>query len=268
MEMISEAVAGLTVVQLGLFGSLLAGLMTGVGALPVLFMRRVSSAVQNGLLGFGAGIMLAATAFSLVLPGIEAGETHLGSTTLAAGVVALGILTGGLFLWYANHRFGHAEIGHGPYEAAVSQGARRVWLFVLAITLHNFPEGLAVGVGFGTGDVTNGMALAIGIGLQNMPEGLVVAFALLAGGYSVWPSFLVGLASGLVEPLGGLIGAGIVSLAAPLLPWGLAFAAGAMLFVINQEVVPELHREKTESRNTFGLLIGFVVMMLLDILLG
>jgi ZIP family zinc transporter len=139
---------------------------------------------------------------------------------------------------------------------------------VAAITLHNLPEGLAVGVGFAAGEYSNGLTLAIGIGIQNIPEGLAVALALRKAGYSRGRSFLVGASSGLAEPLGGALGAGIVSVAAPFLPFGLAFAAGAMLFVISQEVIPEMHRESVRSINSFGLLIGFVIMMLLDVVFG
>jgi ZIP family zinc transporter len=136
-----------------------------------------------------------------------------------------------------------------------------------AITLHNFPEGLAVGVGFATGDFSNGLSLAIGIGLQNVPEGLAVAFAAVTAGYSIPRAFWIGTASGLAEPLGGALGAGIVPLAVPLMPFGLAFAAGAMLFVISQEVIPEIQRERSSNVNTFGLLMGFVIMMMLDVVL-
>lgn len=266
MDSLVAALSPLPTFYLGVLGSTFAGMLTGIGALPVLLMRDISPRVQNAMLGFGAGVMLAATAFSLVVPGVEAAQRQVGSLTLAAFIVAFGILTGGLFLWTTNHYVASSEIEKGPYDVA-TRSLHRIWLFVLAITIHNFPEGLSVGVGFGIDDVTSGVTLAIGIGLQNIPEGMVVAFALLAGGYRARWAFLTGVASGLVEPVGGAIGAGIVSIAAPALPWGLAFAAGAMLFVINQEVVPEMHREKTESRNTFGLLLGFVVMMMLDIVL-
>ena len=267
METMTSVVRDLPVIYLGFVGSLAAGLLTGVGALPVFFIRNVPHRTQNLMLGFGAGVMLAATAFSLVVPGIDAAYERLSNKSLAALVVALGMLIGGLCLWTANHHFAERRFVKGPYSVA-AQSLQRAWLFIIAITLHNFPEGLAVGVGFGTGDIGNGITLAVAIGLQNMPEGLAVALALLAGGYSTGRAFLVALLSGMVEPVGGVLGAGIVSLVAPLLPWGLAFAAGAMLFVISQEVIPEIHRRKTESINTFGLLVGFVVMMMLDVILG
>ncbi len=140
----------------------------------------------------------------------------------------------------------------------------RVWLFVLAITIHNFPEGLAVGVSFGSGDVTAGLVIALAIGLQNMPEGLAVALPLLREGYSRRKSLAYGTLTGLVEPVGGLLGAALVSVFMPILPWGLVFAAGAMLFVVSDEMISESHRKGFEREATFGLITGFVIMMVLD----
>jgi ZIP family zinc transporter len=145
---------------------------------------------------------------------------------------------------------------------------KRIWLFIIAIALHNFPEGLAVGVGFATGQVSDGLALALGIGLQNIPEGLVVALSLAGQGYSRLFAFAIALLTGLVEPISGILGATVVALAQPLLPWGMAFAAGAMLFVISGEIIPESHRQGLEREGTFGVLSGFVLMLLLDIALG
>ena len=141
-------------------------------------------------------------------------------------------------------------------------------LFVIAITLHNFPEGMAVGVGFAGGNVANGMTLATGIGIQNIPEGLAVAVSLITVGYSKPQAFLVGLLTGLAEPIGGLFGSLAVSFAGPLMPFSLAFAAGAMLFIISDEIIPETHRREFETLATFSLLIGFVCMMYLDATLG
>lgn len=251
---------------LGLLGSTLAGLLTGVGALPVFLAVRVEQRTQNLLLGFGAGVMLAATAFSLILPGLEAAAALGAGRFGAALVMSGGILVGGLALaglgrWLERH-----HLGRGPYASNVA-GRAKVLLFILAITLHNFPEGLAVGVGFGSGDVGNGTALAIAIGLQNMPEGLAVALASTAAGDQPTRAFLVGLLSGAVEPVGGLLGAGLVSVSQPFLPWAMAFAAGAMLFVISEEVIPEINRDRPPAVNSLGLLVGFVVMMLLDTVL-
>ncbi len=139
---------------------------------------------------------------------------------------------------------------------------------MIAITIHNFPEGMAVGVGFGGGNVTNGLSLAIGIGLQNAPEGLAVAVALRGLGYTKGRSFLIAMLTGLIEPVGGLIGAAAVTLAEVMLPWGLAFAAGAMLYIISHEIIPETHRHGHQSRATAGLIFGLILMMLLDVTLG
>ena len=144
----------------------------------------------------------------------------------------------------------------------------RIWLFIAAITIHNFPEGLAVGVNFGTNNIAAGIPIAIGIGLQNMPEGLVVALSLVSQNYSTKYALWISLLTGLVEPLGGLVGVGIVSIAQFILPWAMAFAAGAMLFVISDEIIPESHRNGLEREGTIGVMIGFVVMMFLDISLS
>ncbi|MGD9614051.1 MAG: ZIP family metal transporter [Alphaproteobacteria bacterium] len=254
-------------ILLGTLGSLMAGLASGVGALPILAVRRISEEAQDVLLGFAAGVMLAAAFFSLIIPGLEAaqeqGASEVGAVTLVGG----GVLLGAAGLW-AIHRYvphEHFILGReGPQSARF----RRIWLFVIAITLHNFPEGLAVGVGFGGGDIANGVALATGIALQNMPEGLAVAVSLLAINYTKTQAVLVAFLTGLVEPLGGLIGASTVTLAHFLLPWGLALAAGAMLFVVSDEIIPETHRRGMKTHATTGLMVGLVVMMFLDVALG
>jgi ZIP family zinc transporter len=261
-----ESAEELPVVLIGSLASLAAGLMTGVGALPVLLVRGIPRRTQNVLLGFGAGVMLAATAFSLIVPGVETASEQFGNKALAALIVGLGILVGGLSIWLGNRWLPIERLAEGPYGIS-RETLRRTWLFMAAITIHNFPEGLAVGVGFATGDFANGLTLAVGIGLQNIPEGMAVAFAALTARYSVPRAFLIGTASGLAEPLGGAFGAGIVPLAVPLMPFGLAFAAGAMLFVISQEVIPEIQREEASDVNTLGLFIGFVIMMMLDVIL-
>jgi ZIP family zinc transporter len=253
-------------VLLGSFASLLAGLATGVGALPILFVRRLSDPVQDVMLGFAAGVMLAASFFSLILPGLDAargqGASELGAVTL----VISGILLGAASLW-SIHRYAPHEHFISGREGPLTLKLRRIWLFIAAITVHNIPEGLAVGVGFGGGD-GGGVALAIGIGLQNMPEGLAVAVALLTLDYSKAQALPVALLTGLVEPVGGLLGAGAVTMAQFLLPWGLAFAAGAMIFVISDEIIPETHRKGFENQGTAGLVVGLVVMMFLDVMLG
>ena len=254
----------MSLVSTGLFASLLAGLATGVGALPALFFNKVSDRLMSALLGGAAGIMLAATSFSLVVPAIEHG--NLLWPGYGVFVAAIGILLGALCLDLVDRLLPHEHfiLGHeGP-----ASRMKRIWLFIIAITIHNFPEGLAVGVGFGGGNITNGISLAIGIGLQNMPEGLAVALPLVGLGYKRLSAVSIALLTGLVEPVGGLLGVGAVSVFHPVLPLGMAFAAGAMLFVISDEIIPETHAKGRSRLATFGIIIGFVIMMALDNLLG
>lgn len=258
---------GLDTLQLGLMASFVAGLFTAVGAIPIFFLRRISREVEDSLMGFGAGVMLAATAFELVLPAVDHAEAMFGSPGWAAILAAGGILLGGGFMLALHRLVPHEHFITGPESGADPTKVRRVWLFIFAIALHNLPEGLAVGVGFGGDNLADGVALAIGIGLQNMPEGLVVAIALISLGYSRWAAFGVTLLTGLVQPIGGLLGAGAITLMTALLPWGLAFAAGAMLFVISHEIIPESHRKGHAGKATFGVLIGFIVMLVIDITL-
>lgn len=256
-----------SVILLGLLASLGAGLATGVGALPALLLRGLSEQLQDVMLGFAAGVMLAAAFFSLIIPGLEAAGAQGAGDVGAVTIVIAGILAGAAALWLV-HRYAPHEHFVTGREGPATPTVLRIWLFVIAITLHNFPEGLAVGVGFGGGNVANGTALAIGIGLQNLPEGLAVALALLTLDYSKAQALLVATLTGLVEPLGGLIGVAAVTLAEPLLPWGLAFAAGAMIFVISDEIIPETHRKGLQTHGTAGLMVGLVVMMFLDVVLG
>lgn len=256
-----------SVILLGTLASLGAGLATTLGALPTLLLRDISEQLQDVMLGFAAGVMLAASFFSLIIPGLEAAGEQGAGEIAAVSIVIAGILSGAAALWLIHRYVPHEHFVTGP-EGPATAKVRRIWLFVIAITLHNFPEGLAVGVGFGGGDLGNGVALAIGIGLQNMPEGLAVALALLTLNYSRAQALVVAALTGLVEPIGGLVGAGAVSVAAPLLPWGLAFAAGAMIFVISDEIIPETHRKGLQTHGTAGLMVGLVVMMFLDVVLG
>ena len=248
----------------GMIASTLAGLATGAGALPALFWKDISDRLVNVMLGAAAGVMLAATSFSLIVPGIAHGDRLWPGS--GVWIVIAGMLAGAVFLdridnWLPHEHF---VLGHeGP-----ASKMKKIWLFVIAITIHNFPEGLAVGVGFGTGDTGAATSLAIGIGIQNMPEGLAVALPLLGLGYSRIKAVAVATLTGLVEPIGGLLGVGAVTFFHPLLPLGLAFAAGAMLFVISDEIIPETHSQGKSRPATFGVMIGFVVMMALDNLLG
>jgi ZIP family zinc transporter len=254
-------------VLLGFLGSLAAGMMTTVGALPVLFGRTPSERSRDALLGFAAGVMLSASFFSLIIPSLDISTELYGDGAIPAGIAVIGILLGATMVALINRYMPHEHFiagREGPDVASL----RRIWLFVIAITIHNFPEGLAVGVGFGGDNLANGVSLAIGIGLQNAPEGLAVAVALIGENYSRWRAFLIAAATGMVEPIGGLLGAGAVALSEPLLPWGLAFAAGAMLYVISHEIIPETHRRGFQNEATTGLVIGLVVMLFLDVWLA
>ncbi len=257
----------MTILMMGLLGSLAAGLMTGVGAIPVLFAKTISPRMNDTFLGFAAGVMLSASFFSLILPALDAGADRYGSDPIAAGIVVAGVLLGAIAVAALNEALPHVHFVQGA-EGAANPQFSKIWLFVFAITIHNFPEGMAVGIGFGGGNIANGISLAIGIGLQNAPEGLAVAVALVGLGYSRFFSFGVALLTGLIEPVGGVIGAGIISISEPFLPWGLAFAAGAMIYIISHEIIPETHRRGHQNAATAGLLIGLVLMMFLDVTLG
>jgi ZIP family zinc transporter len=252
----------------GFVGSLLAGLATVIGALPILSIGRPTEAQQNLMLGFAAGVMLAASFFSLIIPGIEQAQAQGSSRVAASAIIVAAVLLGGSCLAQLNAVVPPLDrLGLGPTGIADAR-FRRVWLFVAAITLHNFPEGMAVGVSFGTGDRATGVTTALGIGLQNIPEGLAVAGSLASLGYSRWTAVGAALASGLVEPVAGLFGAAVVSLSAPLLPWGLGFAAGAMIWVVASEIIPDTHTRIGGSKATAGLMVGLAMMMFLDTTLG
>ncbi len=251
-----------------LIGGSVAALATALGAMPVLFSQRLSDRLQDTLMGFGAGVMLAASAFSLIIPGLEAaaaqpGKLFGGGPWAAGGVVGTAIIMGAAALMLLDHLLPHEHFIKGR-EGQSPKQLRRTWLFVFAIILHNLPEGLAIGVGYAGHNDLRAYALATGISIQDIPEGLVVAIALLSAGYSRALAVGIGMASGLVEPVGAVLGAGVISHSIALLPWGLGFAAGAMLFVISHEIIPESHRKGHERYATSGLIAGFVLMMLLD----
>ncbi|CCH06886.1 MULTISPECIES: ZIP family metal transporter [Achromobacter] len=250
-----------------LLGGMVAAGATAAGTLPILFARTIPQKMQDSMFGFGAGVMLAASAFSLVAPGIAAAEAQ-GAGPWGAGLtVGAAILLGAAALLLMDRLLPHEHFIKGR-EGIEAHRLRRTWLFVFAITLHNLPEGLAIGVGYAGNDPVRGTALATGIAIQDIPEGLVVAVALIAAGYKRAFAVALGMLSGLVEPVGAVLGAAVVGWSAALLPWGLGFAAGAMLFVISHEIIPESHRKGHEVYATCGLMLGFVLMMLLDTALG
>ena len=245
-------------------GCIIPGIMTGIGALPIFFTKSVSQRLLDVLLGAAAGVMLAATCFSLLLPSIEAG----GGDLRAVLITSAGLLAGGIFLDFIDKHSPHMHLLDKRVEGEGTESLKKIWLFIIAITIHNFPEGMATGVAFGTDNLANGITIAMGIGLQNMPEGLAVALALVREKYSVKYAFMVALLTGLVEPIGAFLGYGLVSVFEPLLGFILAFAGGAMLFVISDEIIPETHSNGYEREATYGIMIGFVIMMILDITLG
>ncbi|MCL7421137.1 MAG: ZIP family metal transporter [Methylobacter sp.] len=252
------------IVVIGFFASILAGLATGLGALPALFFKNISTNLFNSMLGAAAGVMLAATAFSLLVPGMAYGNLIWPGNGIY--VVSIGMLVGGLFLHYADRQLPHVHFD--TIADAQPSSLNKIWLFIIAITIHNFPEGMSVGVSFGSGEIKNGVILAVAIALQNIPEGLAVALPLVGLGYNRWKAIGIATVTGLVEPVGGLLGITMVTLFEPVLPIAMGFAAGAMLFVISEEIIPETHSNGRSRYATFALMIGFIIMMVLDNLLG
>lgn len=247
--------------------------LTALGAGLVFFFKSINRKVLDGMLGFAAGVMIAASFWSLLNPAIEMAEAS-GIPPWIPAVV--GFMSGGLFLWAVDKILPHLHAGF-PIEEA--EGIKTSWqrsvLLVLAITLHNIPEGLAVGVAFGalganlpSASLAGAVALAIGIGIQNFPEGAAVSVPLRREGFSRLKSFWYGQLSGIVEPLAGVIGAMAVILVKPLLPYALSFAAGAMIYVVVEELIPESQLEKNTDIATMGAMVGFAVMMMLDVALG
>jgi ZIP family zinc transporter len=247
--------------------------LTALGAATVFLAKDVSRKVLDWMLGFAGGVMIAASYWSLLAPAID---MSTGKTLPAWFPAAVGFLVGGVFLRLIDRTLPHLHLGY-PIEEA--EGIKTTWprstLLILAITMHNIPEGLAVGVAFGavvagfpSATLAAATALAIGIGIQNFPEGLAVSMPLRREGMSQLKSFWYGQLSGVVEPIAGVIGAAAVILVRPLLPYALAFAAGAMIFVVVEEVVPESQRGGYADVATMGAMIGFAVMMVLDVAFG
>lgn len=258
-----------------LLGGMMAATATALGAVPALMARQISQRFNDTLMGFGAGVMLAATSFSLIIPGLSVASDQGFGPWQASSIVGVGIFMGALGLLLIDRAVPHEHFVKGMEGGLVSSAdaieatkLRRVWLFVIAIALHNFPEGLAIGVAFAGPEMAAARALALGIAVQDIPEGLVVALALISVGYSKRLALGVTILTGLIEPLAAVLGVALIGLSAYFLPWGLALAAGAMLFVISHEIIPESHRKGHETWATGGLIIGFILMMLLDTALG
>ena len=253
--------------RLAALGGLSGFAATTLGAVVAIILRDIASRTQDIMLGFAAGMMLAASSFSLILPGIEAAQALCGNQLLAACVVVFGLALG-VALMIGLDRFVPHEHQESGRRGPDSQRFNRVWLFVLAITLHNLPEGMAIGVSFANGDMKVGLPLTTAIAIQDIPEGLAVALALRVTGISAWRAALIAIGSGLMEPLGAVVGLGVSSGFALGYPIALGLAAGAMIFVVSHEVIPETHRNGHETPATLGLMLGFGVMMFLDTALG
>ncbi|MBN1760215.1 MAG: ZIP family metal transporter [Chitinispirillaceae bacterium] len=247
--------------------------VTALGAGLVFFFKTINRKMLDGMLGFAAGVMIAASFWSLLAPAIEMVESEGGTPWIPA---VIGFLSGGLFLWLTDKILPHLHLGL-PIEQAegIPTNWRRSILLVLAITLHNIPEGLAVGVAFGavasglpSASLGGAIALALGIGIQNFPEGAAVSVPLRREGLSRLKSFWYGQLSGIVEPIAGVAGAAAVLIMRPMLPYALSFAAGAMIFVVVEELIPESQLDGNTDLATSGAMIGFAVMMLLDVALG
>ncbi len=262
-------------VQAALYATLFTWFLSALGASLVFFFRTMNRMVLDGMLGFTGGVMVAASYWSLLSPAIDMSE---GEGFLKVIPAAVGFVLGALFLFGLDKALPHLHIN---FKESESEGIKtktpwqRTTLLVLAITLHNIPEGLAVGVLFGgvaagipEASIAGALTLAIGIGIQNFPEGIAVAMPLRRMGMSRKKSFLYGQSSALVEPVAGVLGAVAVTFFTPVLPYALAFAAGAMIFVVVEEVIPETQQDKNTDIATLGFIGGFVVMMVLDVALG
>lgn len=253
-------------VRYAFYAGMLAAAATALGTLPALFLRRLSSRLHAAMLGFGGGVMLAASIFSLIVPALDLFQATAQLVWQSPLQVAAAILLGALLMMALERSVPHEHFIKGA-EGHQALILKRSWLFVIAITLHNIPEGLAIGVAYAGDNVVAASALTTGIAIQNVPEGFVVAMALLAAGYNRVFAVGVGMLSGLVEPLMAVLGAMVLTNSA-VLPWGLAMAAGAMLFVISHEIIPESHKQGHEMAATNGLMLGFVLMFVLDTALG
>jgi len=254
-----------------LYATLFTWFLTALGASFVFFFKNMNRVVLDGMLGFTGGVMIAASFWSLLAPAIEMSK---GEGFVKVIPAAVGFALGALFIFGLDKILPHLHINFKETEGIKSPW-QRTTLLVLAITLHNIPEGLAVGVLFGgvaagipEASIAGAVTLAIGIGIQNFPEGIAVSMPLRRMGMSRWKSFMYGQSSALVEPIAGVLGAVAVTFFTPLLPYALAFAAGAMIFVVVEEVIPETQQDKNTDIATLGLIGGFIVMMTLDVALG
>jgi len=252
----------------GTLAGLVIGFMTFIGILPLLFFQEINQRKQDILLGMSGGIMLAATTFSLLLPSLEESKQTFGlSPFWTVTIVSCSMLIGIGFIKIVSRYFDFEQY-FNTQENISTAFAKKVWIFIFAITLHNFPEGMAVGMGYGQEDLHKAFSLTIGIGLQDIPEGLAVGLALLSIGYSKKIAVLGVAISGLVESLSAIFGIVAVSYITYLLPLGLAFAAGAMFYVIIYEIIPDIQKNGHKDIAVNSLIAGFILMMYLDVTLG
>lgn len=258
----------LSAIELALLGSAVTLFSTSLGALPTLFTRRVSERTQDMLMGFSAGVMLAATCFSLLTPSLKLAVERSGNKISSGLLIGACVLLGAAFLHACDRYIPHEHFIKGREGGPPSVQLKRIWLFVFAITLHNFPEGLAVGAGIGSLDSAVAMPILVGIALQDIPEGFVVALALTGVEYTRGQGLFVAFITGVVEAVAALVGFAATLQAQSVLPWALALSGGAMLYVISNEMIPESHRKEFAREATAGLMMGFVLMMFLDTSLG
>lgn len=254
-----------------LFGTLFTWALTALGAASVFLTEEIDRRILDVMLGFAGGVMVAASYWSLLAPSIEL-STETGLPVWLPP--AVGFLLGGVFLRLLDRVLPHLHLAEDKPEG-IKVTWQRITLLVLAITLHNVPEGLAVGVAFGAtaagipgASIAGAMTLALGIGIQNFPEGVAVAMPLRSSNVSPFQSFWYGQLSAIVEPIAGVLGAAAVLLFRPILPYAMAFAAGAMIFVVVEDLIPEAHAEGNVDLATLGVMVGFTVMMVLDVALG
>jgi ZIP family zinc transporter len=256
-----------TAVSLALTAGMAGFVATSLGALPALTVGKLPAKIEDSMLGFAAGMMLAASVFSLIIPGIQAGTAINNSKIFGLALVVLGIGLGVLLMLGLDQFTPHKHETLGEFGPGHQQYGR-VWLFVFAIALHNLPEGMAMGVSFSRADMSVGLPLSTAIAIQDIPEGLAVALSLRNAAIRPITAVLVAALSGLLEPIGALLGVTMASGMPAAYPIGLGLAAGAMIFVVSHEVIPETHRNGHQTYATIGLMCGFVTMMVLDTALG
>lgn len=262
----------LSPIILALIGTCFTFLITSAGAAMVFFVRNgVNQRIQHGFLGFAAGVMIAASVWSLLIPAIDIAEAQGLVGWIPAGG---GFVIGGVFLFILDKLLPHLHIESDTPEG-IKSSFKRTTMLVLAVTLHNIPEGMAVGLSFGVAAqsgspaaLTSAFALALGIGLQNFPEGAAISLPLKNEGFSTTKSFVYGALSGIVEPIAGVIGVMLIGSVTGIMPWMLAFAAGAMIYVVVEELIPESQSTEHSHAGTIGTMLGFLIMMILDVALG